>query len=83
MFQVYVLNVSFVSDVCSKCFYLDVAKVDLNVAYICMLQAYIFKYFRCSHILQLFYLNVAYVCNGFQVFFQVFCKCFRRMLQAF
>ena len=38
MFQVYV---SSVSDICCKCFYLDVAKVDLDVAYTCMLQAYV------------------------------------------
>jgi hypothetical protein len=53
----------------------------LNVAYI-------------SHIcLQVFYLDVAYTCNGFHVFFRCFasvsdvcCKCFicfGRMLQAF
>ena len=27
-------------------FYLDVAKIDLNVAYACMLQAYVFKCFQ-------------------------------------
>jgi hypothetical protein len=41
MFQVYVPNVLSVSDVCCKCFHLDVTKVDLNVAYICMLQVYV------------------------------------------
>jgi hypothetical protein len=40
MFQVYVLNVLFVSDVCCKCFYLDITKIDLNVTYTCMLHAY-------------------------------------------
>jgi hypothetical protein len=40
-FQVYVQNVSSVSDVYCNCFHLDVAKVDLDVAYTCMLQAYV------------------------------------------
>ena len=31
MLQVYVPNVSYVSDVCCNCFILGVAKVDLNV----------------------------------------------------
>ena len=33
--------------------------------------------------LQVFYLNVAYVCNDFQMFFRRFCKCFRRLFQVF
>jgi hypothetical protein len=41
MFQVYVANVLSVSDVCCKCFHLDVAKVDLDVAYTCTLEAYV------------------------------------------
>jgi hypothetical protein len=41
----YVTNVSFVLDVCCKCFYLDIAKVDLDVAYTFMLQAIYFKCF--------------------------------------
>jgi len=41
MFQMYVPNLSSISDVCCKCFHLDVAKVDLDVAYKCMLQAYV------------------------------------------
>jgi hypothetical protein len=36
-----------------------------------------------TYMLQVFYLDVAYVCNGFQVFSDVFCKCLRRMLQEF
>jgi hypothetical protein len=45
------------SSLCSKCFIcfrrmlqvfcLDVAKVELNVAYTCMLQAYVSSVFRC------------------------------------
>jgi hypothetical protein len=66
MFQVYVTNVSSAPDECCKCFYLDVAKVDLDVAYTCMLQAYVS---RVSYVcLRVFYPDVAYVCNGFQMF---------------
>jgi hypothetical protein len=62
MFQVYVLNVSS-SDVCCKYFYLDVAKVDLDVAYTSMLQVYFSNGLRCFiHLLQAFHLDV---CNGF------------------
>jgi hypothetical protein len=68
-------------------FHLDVAKVDLNVSYTCMLQTYVFKCFRCFvHMLQMFHVDVAYVCNGYTCVFQVFLvfyKCFRRMLQMF
>jgi hypothetical protein len=47
-------------------FHLDVAKVDLNVAYMC-------KCFKCFHmyVCKCFYLDVAIFCNGhtcFQVF---------------
>ena len=41
--------------------------IYLHVASVC------FKCFRCFiRLLQVFYLDVAYVCNGFQVFLQVF-----------
>jgi hypothetical protein len=32
-----------------------------------------------THMLQVFYLDVACVFNGFKCFFRCFCKCFRRM----
>ena len=75
---------TYVSSVCSKSFicsrrtlqvfYLDIAKVDLDVAYTCMLQANIFKYFSgVSYVcLQVFHLDFAYVCNVVQAFSQVF-----------
>ena len=71
MFQVYVPNVSSVSDVYCKCFYLDVAKVYLDVAYTCMLQEYVpnvssvFFDVCCKCV----YLDVAYVSH-------ICCKCF-------
>jgi hypothetical protein len=34
MFQVYVPNVLYISNVCCKYFYLDVAKLDRDVAYV-------------------------------------------------
>ena len=39
MFHLFQTNVA--------CFFLNVAKVDLDVAYICMLQAYVSSVFRC------------------------------------
>jgi hypothetical protein len=81
-------------------YYLDVAKVDPDVAYVAISihvcykslfqMFYLFLYVCCkcftkmlhtfSHICRkCFYLDVVYVCNGFQVF----CKCYRRMLQVF
>ena len=32
--------------------------------------------------LQVFYLDVAYICNGFQIFFKCFRKCFRRFVSS-
>ena len=50
--------------------YLAVAKVDLDVAYTCMLQAYVSS---VSYVcLQVFHRDVVYVCNGFQIFFRRF-----------
>ena len=81
----------YVSSVCSKyfiysklmlqVFYLDIAKVDADVAYTCMLQAYVSS---VSYVcLQVFHQDVVYVCNGFQMFFRRFCKWFRRLFQVF
>jgi hypothetical protein len=62
-----------------RVFYLDVAKVDLDVANACCKHI-----FRCFiRMLQVFHLDVAYVCNSCQVFFTCFCKCFRRLFQVF
>ena len=83
----------YVSSVCSNCFicfrrilqvfYVDVARVDLDVAYTCMLQAYVSKCFK--RILQVFYLdvakielNVAYTCM-LQAYVSSVCSCFKRM----
>jgi hypothetical protein len=77
---------TYVSTVCSQCFicirrllqvfYLDIAKVDLDVVYAWMLQAYVFKWFRCLILLfQVFHLYVAYVLMIF--------KCFLGVLQVF
>jgi hypothetical protein len=62
-------------------FYLDVAKVDLDVAYKCMLRAYVSSVSYVS--MQVYHLSVAYVCNGLQIFFRRFRKCFRRLFQVF
>ena len=52
----------------------------------CMLQVCLSGCCICfTHMLQVFYLDVAYVCNGFQAFFRCFCSSvssiFRRILQ--
>ena len=48
-----------------------------------MLQVCLFGCCICfTHMLQMFYLDVAYVYNGFQVFSGV-CEFFRRMFQVF
>jgi ABC-type proline/glycine betaine transport system permease subunit len=74
----------YVSSVCSedaycKCFHLDDAKVDLNVAY-----TYIFQ------MLQVFHASVASVSSRYYIMFEMvssvfrcFCKCFRHMFQVF
>jgi hypothetical protein len=72
MFQVYAPNIS-VPDECCKCFCLDDAKVDLDVVYTCMLQAYVSSVCRCF--IRMFAkvdLDVAYVCNVFKCFSTVF-----------
>jgi hypothetical protein len=51
---------------------------------ICMLQVGLSGCCICfTHMLQAFYLDVVYVCNDFQVFLGIFCKCFRKMFQVF
>jgi hypothetical protein len=60
-----------------RVFYLDVAKVDENVAYICMLQVYVSSILGVSYVcLTMFYLDVTYISNGFQMFSGVFASVF-------
>ena len=74
MFQTYVVSV--LSECCKIrsgcCIYMLAAsicfKVFSSVSYVC---------------LQVFHLDVAYVCNGFQNIFRHFRKCFRRLFQVF
>jgi hypothetical protein len=55
-------------------FHMDVAKVDQDVAMVVHVCCKLSPMFR---MLQVFYLDVAYVfCNGFKCFLSVFCKCF-------
>jgi hypothetical protein len=72
-----VMSIQFVSIICSKCFTcsrlilqvfcLDVVKVDLYVAYIHACCKHMFQVFSgVSYVcLQVFHLDVAYVCNDF------------------
>jgi hypothetical protein len=49
-----------------RVFYLDVVKVDKDVAYTCMLQAYVSSILGVSYVCStIFYLDVTYVSNGF------------------
>jgi uncharacterized membrane protein len=72
-------------DVANGCTHMLQASTPMfHLFFRCMLQACLS---RCciylTHILQLFCLDVAHVCNGFQVFFRGFHKCFRHMFQVF
>jgi hypothetical protein len=69
------LSVPCVLEVCCKCFHTDVTKVDLDVPYVLQwLYSYVVsvccKYFICFFrcMLQMFYLDLAYVCNDFKAF---------------
>jgi hypothetical protein len=77
MFQMFDLFQTNVASVLSEC-----CKVDMNVAYTCILQIYVSSVFMYV-CLQVFHLDVACVCNGFQMFSGHFCKCFRRLFQVF
>jgi len=87
MLQAYVASVSVVLDVCFKCFIWMLQWLHTYVTIVCS-QCFI-CFFRhmlqvcyVSHICcKVFYLDVAYGCNGFQVFSGVFFKCFRSMFQ--
>jgi hypothetical protein len=50
MFQVYVPNVLSIFRCTLQVFYLDVAKVDLDVAYTCMLLAYVSSVLGVSYV---------------------------------
>jgi hypothetical protein len=74
---VYIPNVSSVSNECCKVFYLDVAKVDLDVAYTCKLQAYVSSVFGCfirmfASVSSECCIYLQWFSNVFQVFSQVF-----------
>jgi hypothetical protein len=86
-----------VANICFECFrcfkgmlqlfYIDVAKVDWDVAYVAIVVHVCCKgllpmFHLClsgccicfTHMLHVFYLDVAYVCKGFEVFLGVFFK---------
>jgi hypothetical protein len=65
-------NVSYIAMIAHVCCKRDVPNISsvfLDVCYKCVYLdvAYVF-----THFCNLFYLNVVYICNGFQVFFQMF-----------
>jgi hypothetical protein len=75
--------IMYVSSVCSKCFicskctlqafYLDVAKVDLDVAYTCMLQAYVKCFSDVSYVCYKYFIWMLHMfCNSFHLFLSVF-----------
>jgi len=88
---------TYVSSVCSDCFicfrhmlqvfHLDVAKVDLDAVYICMVASVCLRF---KHMFLLFHLDVVYILQWLHMCFSgvsdVRCKCFScfgRMLQMF
>jgi hypothetical protein len=59
--------------------YLDVTKVDLDVAYTCILQAYVSSFSGVSYVCYKCFIWMLHTfCNGYKCF-----SCFRRMLQLF
>jgi hypothetical protein len=49
-----------------------------------LLQVCLYGYYiRFIHMMQVFYLDIEYVCNSYQVAFVYFCKCFRSIFQVF
>jgi hypothetical protein len=65
-------------------FYLDVAKVDLDVAYAYMLQTYVSSVFRCFIRMFASVLSGCCICvQWFSNFFRCFRKCFRCLFQVF
>jgi energy-converting hydrogenase Eha subunit C len=82
MLQTYVSSVSDVSEVCCKCFHVDVAKVDRDVAYAasvseacCKCLFIVFHLFQ-TYVASVFYLNVAYVSH-------IYCKSIFQIFQLF
>jgi hypothetical protein len=72
MLQTYVSSVSDVSEVCCKCFHVDVAKVDRDVAACCKCLFIVFHLFQ-TYITSVFYLNVVYVSHIYcKSMFQIF-----------
>jgi hypothetical protein len=73
VFQVYVPNVHMFSDVCCNCVYSDVAKVDLDVSYICMLQLYVSSISSVSYVYCKYFIWMLYMfCNGYTYIFLMF-----------
>jgi hypothetical protein len=62
-------------------FHLDVAKVDLHVAYI-LFQLFLYVYYKCSHLDFIMFAMAIYMFSSFLVFCKYF-SYFRRMLQVF
>ena len=64
-------------------FYLDVAKVDLYVAYTCMLQVYVSSISGVLYVCCKYFIWILHIfCNGYSAT-HVFSWCFRRILQVF
>ena len=59
----YVPNISSVSNICCKYFHLDVAKVDLDITYVCNgFQVFLGIFFKCfRRMFQVFHLCSLYV----------------------
>jgi hypothetical protein len=63
MLQAYVSSISGVTDVLFQVFHLDIAKVDLDVAYVAMTKYACCKLmFQVFHVLQTYVANVSFGC---------------------
>jgi hypothetical protein len=73
MFQVYLPNVSSIIRRMLQVFYLDVAKIDLDVAYTCKLQVYVSSVSDVSYeCCKCFFRTLYMFCNGYTRVFLVF-----------
>jgi hypothetical protein len=76
MFQVYVPNILSVPDECFKCF---VWMLHIHACCKHMFQVFLGVSYVC---LQVFYLDVVYVCNDFQMFFLTFSQVFQTLVSS-
>jgi hypothetical protein len=75
-----VAHVAIVVHICCKLLF---SMFHLFFSDVCCKCVYLDVAYVFTHMMQVFYLDVAHVYNGFKCFLVVFCNCFRRMFQIF